>query len=429
MSIKCVYDEIASFEGLGQAVHDVNLNHRYEYDSVKFWTNLEDNLHENSHRLYALDFPPDSYRSFFVFEPKLRKIICCDYTTKVIQRAAYNALVDKIVPMLIPDTTACITERGTLEAVNKVRMWMDYMNSSGVQWYYRRGDIHKYFFTIDHEILMHLWSRKVSDKRALRFLYHYTCETSRAFGLPDGVDNPMFVPDDEMDWTRGIPIGGGLSHLEANLYLDPLDQFVKHDLKIKYFLRHADDIIFFGTDKRVMNEQFAEIKDFIRDNLKLEFNNRTAMRPIQDGVEFVGYFISPHSTRLRKKTSLHMKRHLKQVQEQYREGVIDLQTANATVQSYIGLLKNCDSKALKKSMFENFVLTHDKGEKMQQSDTMVVMEPEPVPRRDQNLLELLDIYTDYIDKQNDIIKNLTEITRKQAREIEELRTINNCPEL
>lgn len=55
MSIKCVYDEIASFEGLGQAVHDVNLNHRYEYDSVKFWTNLEDNLHENSHRLYALD--------------------------------------------------------------------------------------------------------------------------------------------------------------------------------------------------------------------------------------------------------------------------------------------------------------------------------------------------------------------------------------
>lgn len=362
MSIKHIYDEIVSFGALYKAMHDINAGHQFDYDVLKFRENLEGNLLKISGDLYAGIYPPDRYHTFYVYEPKLRKIICSDYTTKLIQRSMYNALNPLVTKTFIEDTTSCIEGRGNLYAAQKLLEWINYAYDSGVQTLVYKMDVHKFFYCIDHGILMGLWERKLTDRRTLDLIDHYTCHASMPFGLPEGASDPLKVPDNKMSWKRGITIGGGLSHLEGNLYLDPLDRLAKQDIGIHRYIRHADDIIFLGTDKSEMNEQFFRIQEFLNDKLKLEFNNKTALRRIEDGVEFVGYRIAPHSMKLRKQTALRMKRHLRATEEAYRDRRITFEEANETMQAYLAMLDQCDSDALKESILNSFTLTHNSRE-------------------------------------------------------------------
>ena len=96
--------------------------------------------------------------------------------------------------------------------------------------------------------------------------------------------------------------------------------------------------------------------------MRLQLNNKTAIRPISHGMEFVGYTIRPGNVKLRKSTSLRMKRHLKTIQELYRDYEIDLDRARSTLMSYKALMDHCDCRALEKKIFEDFVLTHNPKE-------------------------------------------------------------------
>lgn len=359
--IKNVYDEIISFDGLLRAVHDVEQGHRYGNRELKFWVDLEKNIHDISWKLSNMEIPKDTYYTFYVYEPKLRKIVSSDYVTKVIQRSIYNALNPLLYKSFISDTTACIYGRGNLYAAQRLSSWIDYVSETGQKWYYMKMDVWKFFYRIVHETLMELWEQKVADKRALKLIRHYCCEASIPFGLPLWADNPMEVPDSEMLWDVGVSIGGGLSHLEGNLYLDELDQIAKRKMGIKYYIRHADDIVFLGNDKAQMEDQFAEIKEFIETKRGLRFNNKTALRPVNIGLEFVGYWIEPGILRLRKSTTLRMKRKLRLAQELYRKHVLTLNDVSAKVYSYKGLMKYTDSAALDKSICDNLILTHDQG--------------------------------------------------------------------
>ena len=187
---------------------------------------------------------------------------------------------------------------------------------------------------------------------------HYICEASKPFGLPLGIKNPMDIEEKDMLWNVGITIGGGLSHMHGNMYLNPLDQLAKRTFRIRYYIRYMDDIIILSDNKEDLHKYKREISDFLNDCLKLRLNNKTAIRPVSQGIEFVGFRIWPHRVRLRKSTSLRMKRHLRAVQDKYRRYETSFDEVNATVMSYIALMKHCDCTALQKSIFDKFVLTH-----------------------------------------------------------------------
>lgn len=191
---------------------------------------------------------------------------------------------------------------------------------------------------------------------------HYICEASSPFGLPLGVKNPMEVAEEDLLWDVGITIGGGLSHMYGNMYLDQLDQLAKRTFGIKKYIRLMDDTVILHPDKSVLHKYKKEFSEFLSDVLHLRLNNKTAIRPINQGMEFVGYRIWPHKVRLRKSTSLRMKRRLKKVQEDYRNYEMSFEKANDTVMSYMSLMKHCDCEALKTKIFSDFVLTHNPKE-------------------------------------------------------------------
>jgi len=144
----------------------------------------------------------------------------------------------------------------------------------------------------------------------------------------------------------------------ANVYLDALDQFCKRELQIHCYVRYMDDVIILSSSKAQLQEWKVRIASFLETELELQLNNKTCIRPINQGIEFVGYRVWPDKVVLRKKTTLHIKRVLKAKKEAYRVKEISFKQATDTLQSYLGMMKYCDCDALKEKILDDFVLTH-----------------------------------------------------------------------
>lgn len=330
---------------------------RDNQERLTFYDDLENNLSEISHLLRDGKIPKVEYRSFFVYVPKVRKVIYIDYWSKVIQRSIYDVLNPKICKTFIEDTYACIKGRGQLEAMEKLYGWMKGTRTAPGKWYYYKFDVAKFFYRIDHEILMDICRKKIDDERAVDLIGYYVNNDAVPFGMPLDADH-LTITEDQMLYELGIPIGGGLSHMLGNMYLDPLDQYAKRVLRIKRYIRYMDDIVIIDNDKERLKEWGRKMAAFIAERLHLQFNNKTALRPVSCGCEFVGFMIYDDHVILRKSSTLRMKRRLRQVREQYHDGLITFKEADATMQSYLAMLSHVDCARFKENLLNEFVLTH-----------------------------------------------------------------------
>lgn len=363
MTIRNVYYEITSFHTLMVADTHVSKGKRENTERLRFYDNREGNLEEISTLLRAGKVPKVEYHSFYVYVPKVRKVIFIDYWSKVVQRAIYDVLNPKICRTFIEHTYACVKGRGQLAAMEQLYTWMRETRTSGTEWYYYKFDVAKFFYRIDHEILMDICRKKIDDPRTVDLLGYYINNDAVPFGMPLDV-NQLTITEEQMLYDLGIPIGGGLSHMLGNMYLDPLDQFCKRVLGIKRYIRYMDDIIILDNDKERLKEYGRRMTQFLEEQLHLNFNNKTALRPVRVGCEFVGFVIYNDHVILRKSTTLRMKRTLRKTRQDYHDNLITFKEANATMQSYLAMLSHVDCKKFKEKLLDEFVLTHadDNGE-------------------------------------------------------------------
>lgn len=341
----------------------VSKGKRENTERLRFYDNREGNLEEISTLLRAGKVPKVEYHSFYVYVPKVRKVIFIDYWSKVVQRAIYDVLNPKICRTFIEHTYACVKGRGQLAAMEQFYTWMRETRTSGTEWYYYKFDVAKFFYRIDHEILMDICRKKIDDPRTVDLLGYYINNDAVPFGMPLDA-NQLTITEEQMLYDLGIPIGGGLSHMLGNMYLDPLDQFCKRVLGIKRYIRYMDDIIILDNDKERLKEYGRRMTQFLEERLHLNFNNKTALRPVRVGCEFVGFVIYNDHVILRKSTTLRMKRTLRKTRQDYHDNLITFKEANATMQSYLDMLSHVDCKKFKEKLLDEFVLTHadDNGE-------------------------------------------------------------------
>lgn len=363
MTIRNVYYEITSFHTLMIADTHVSKGKRENTERLRFYDHREGNLEEISTLLRAGKVPKVEYHSFYVYVPKVRKVIFIDYWSKVVQRAIYDVLNPKICRTFIEHTYACVKGRGQLAAMEQLYTWMRETRTSGTEWYYYKFDVAKFFYRIDHEILMDICRKKIDDPRTVDLLGYYINNDAVPFGMPLDA-NQLTITEEQMLYDLGIPIGGGLSHMLGNMYLDPLDQFCKRVLGIKRYIRYMDDIIILDNDKERLKEYGRRMTQFLEERLHLNFNNKTALRPVRVGCEFVGFVIYNDHVILRKSTTLRMKRTLRKTRQDYHDNLITFKEANATMQSYLAMLSHVDCKKFKEKLLDEFVLTHadDNGE-------------------------------------------------------------------
>ncbi len=145
----------------------------------------------------------------------------------------------------------------------------------------------------------------------------------------------------------GLPIGNLTSQLFANIYLNELDQFVKHNLKVRHYARYTDDFLIASNSKEYLSSLIPRIDTFLRKELALELHpQKVSIRKFRQGADFLGYVIFPKYRLLRTKTKRRIFKKLGERLEEYKAGRITKQTLNQSLQSYLGVLSHSNSYKL-----------------------------------------------------------------------------------
>ena len=348
-TIKNLFEKVIDFENLYQAWESARKGKRYREEVMEFSANLESNLIEIQNHLIYGSYRVGRYRPFYVYEPKKRLIMALPFRDRVVQWAIYRQLFPIFDKQFIIDSYACREGKGTHKAVDRLQYWLRQTDRKPQRYYYLKLDIAKYFYRVDHEILIKILSRKINDTRLVDLLALIINSEETKFGLPVGVDPDLCAPSDRLAEV-GMPIGNLTSQMFANLYLHELDLFAKHELGLHYYIRYMDDIIILHPDKKHLDTVKDEIEAFLCDNLHLQLNKKTAIRHCSMGIEFVGYRVWATHRKLKKKTALKIKRAVKSIKTKRDSGAITQESFDRRIASYKGVLQHCNSYGFRQGL-------------------------------------------------------------------------------
>ena len=221
-------------------------------------------------------------------------------------------------------------------------------------WNFVKMDITKFFFRIPTEVQLRELGRPLDDADMMWFFERAIRCDGRPLGLPLYCTD---VTTAERIAGRGMQVGSLISQMTANVVMTPADHYIKRELCAPYYARYMDDMGAIIEGKTAAWEFVEEVDNYLQTNLGLNLNQKTAVIPIGNPVEFVGRKISPVKIELRRQTTLGMKKHLRYVQDAYAAGEIDLDYALSVITSYRGLFKDVTSDAFLEKMLDEFVLS------------------------------------------------------------------------
>lgn len=129
--------------------------------------------------------------------------------------------------------------------------------------------------------------------------------------------------------------------------MNEFDQYIKHKLKVKYYIRYTDDFVIVHNDVKHLKSLIYKIQTFLNRRLDIGLHfNKVIIRKFSQGIDFLGYIILPHYTLLRTKTKKRMYRNMKQKIEEYKTCKIQKDALEQTFNSYLGVLIHANTYKL-----------------------------------------------------------------------------------
>lgn len=248
------------------------------------------------------------------------------YKACVKDRVAHQAIFRILYPIFdknfIYDSFSCRVNKGTHRAVNRLKKFCNKLSKNNSQnLFVLKCDIKKFFDSVDQKTLTEIIKKKVCDGDFIWLI-------------------KKIIKSYEREENKGIPLGNVTSQLFANIYLNELDQFVKHELRVKYYIRYCDDFVILGEDKSDLFLTAHKVNEFLDNNLSLSLHSdKIIIRKYRQGIDFLGYVVLPYHRVLRTRTKRRIFRKINK-------------NNNQSVQSYLGILKHCNSHEVKKKLLE-----------------------------------------------------------------------------
>lgn len=345
--IKGIWEQITSFENLYAAYRSAAKGKRFRKEVLAFSDNLEASLFDLQRDLQQGTYTVGRYHEFYVYEPKKRLIMAPPFRDRVAQWAIYRIVNPLFAKKYIEDSYACIEGRGIHAAAKRIRYFaqlVTHQNNGGG--YALKLDISKYFYRINHDVLMDMLRNRFADRELLDLLER-TVRSAVPFGLPAGAS----LGEAERIFGVGMPIGNLTSQMFANLYLNDADQYIKRELRAHCYVRYMDDMVILDGSKKRLHEYRRKIEAFLNERLKLDLNRKTVIRPLTLGIDFCGFRIWDSHIMLRKPTALKMRHRLRKLQKDYAAGAVEWPEVKKSLASYNGMLKHCDSYRLTLKIF------------------------------------------------------------------------------
>lgn len=345
--------QITEFSWLEDAFRHARKAKRYRGEFLAFSNDLDANLLTIQEQVRAGTFIFGPYRRHWVFVPKKRLVMALPCASRIVQWAIYLLLNPFFDRMMIEDSYACRKGKGSLAAAQRLQHWMQHVERLPGRWYYLKLDISKYFYRVDHAVLLKILGDRITDPRLLDLLEMIINCNGEKFGLPR-----FMSPDDleEFDWLAdvGMPIGNLTSQLFANIYLDRLDQYCKHVLHIHHYIRYMDDIVILAPSKEAAQEYLRAIAAFLFDVLHLDLNSKTAIRPV-GRIEFVGFMVTAEELKLRKATVRRIKEAMRAISRKYFTGEMSREDFDRRVASYKGMIQHCKNENIRHRLNEIYL--------------------------------------------------------------------------
>ena len=295
------------------------------------------NLKQEEYIIYLLEqlknktYKHGGYTIFYITEPKLRKIERSRYIDRIVHTFyVENFLKPYFLPQFIQTSYACIQKRGMHKACIDVQKAMKHCRKIWDEYYILKMDISKFFQNIDKDILIKILKRKIKDKDLMWL-------TKEIIYSNEGKKN--------------LPIGNYTSQMFANIYLNEIDQYIKHKLKIKFYFRYMDDCILFVKTKLEAKEALEKIKVFLKEKLELELNKKTQIFKNKQGVNFCGYKINEYRLKIRDKGKRKLKKKIKKLKYEIKIGKITSKEAHKYLAGHLGYIKIANTYNLENKLF------------------------------------------------------------------------------
>ncbi len=311
------YQDIISLENLLDAWKEFLNGKRNRKDVRAFEANLMDNILDLRNDLLNKTYRHGGYISFNISDPKPRIIHKARVRDRLLHHAIYRQLYPFFDRTFISDSYSCRDEKGIHKALNRSRSFFLKVsrNNTRTAWVLK-CDIRKFFASMDHEKLMAISSSRIPNPEILNLLREI-------------VSSFEFAP------KTGLPLGNLTSQLFANVYMNELDQFVKHRLKQKYYIRYADDFVFIDADRTALEALIPQLNEFLKRELGLNLHpDKVFIKSFSSGVDFLGWLHFPDHRVLRTVSKRRMFARLRN------------NTSKERLSSYLGLLSHGNTKKL-----------------------------------------------------------------------------------
>jgi retron-type reverse transcriptase len=326
-----LFGNITSKETFFTAWEEFRKGKQARKDVQEFERRLEQNLFALHRELVAGMYQHQPYSAFTICDPKERRIHKASVRDRILHHAVFSILNPVFEPTFIAHSFSCQKGKGTHKAVNALNRMLRSVSRNGTRpCFVLKCDVHQFFASVDHDTLLSVIENRVKDEKVIELMREiigsFVANKPSLFGL------------------KGIPIGNLTSQLFANVYLNELDQYIKHVLRIKRYVRYTDDFVVVAGTYEELEVILTFIRSFLRGHLHLDLHpHKVTIRKYGQGIDFLGYVLLPHHRMLRTKTKRRMVRKLTERVENYKAGQLSPDSVEQSLQSYLGVLShgNC----------------------------------------------------------------------------------------
>ncbi len=368
---------IFSFKSLYEAYLSCRKQKRNTINALRFEADIFGNLFNLQRELVSESYAPARSVCFFTTKPKYREIMAADFRDRVVHHLLVPRLEQIYEPKFIYDSWACRRNKGTHAAVRRLKSFIHQLNRSSAKaaWYLQL-DIRSFFTSIDQSILLSLLSSKIKDRRLIQLadviIRHKPterCIIRDRNGLRERMPKhkSLFHQPDGL----GLPIGNLSSQFFANVYLNELDQYVKHHLKCRHYLRYVDDFVILHPSRDYLEKVKTEIEKFLASRLSLQLHDKMILRRTSSGVDFLGFITRRDYTLVRNRVVHNLREKLAEFEGQMVVTRVNQKSAEMVsthlhlqpekvkrlqqvLASYLGHFKHADSYRLVRQLFTSY---------------------------------------------------------------------------
>ena len=377
------------FPELYQSYYRCRRMKRSTLNALRFEAHGEVNLYALAEELANGTYTPSRSIRFAVDRPKLREIVAADFRDRIVHHYLVERLEKIYEPIFIHDSYACRSGKGVHAALQRVRDFMRSGTKNGtVPLSALHLDVKNYFTSIDKRILSQLIENRlvkearVSDsspeggiKGNLQFLNALTKTMLIHDPMEHRIDKGdarllAAVPPHKslLNAPRGVglPVGNLTSQFFANVYLNELDQYCKHTLKCRYYVRYCDDFLILDNDPARLDGLRDNIRTFLAEKLRLQLNTRyAAITDVRNGIDFIGYIIRPDYVLVRRRSVNNLCQRLDVFKREnirvHVDGLLSISRDKQKIDhlrgvlaSYYGHFKWADTMRLRRSLFKKY---------------------------------------------------------------------------